>query len=98
VIPGLTTEHSQAILELLRSSQAVKEIRLYGSRAKGNFREGSDIDIALKGVDQKERDRLLLAYDELYLPWALDLVVYEQLESPTLKDHIDRVGKVLFSR
>ncbi len=48
LIPGLTKEQSEKILELLQSSPAVKEIVLFGSRAKGNYREGSDIDIALK--------------------------------------------------
>ena len=98
VISGLAPEHTDKILSVLRSSPSLREAVLFGSRAKGNFREGSDIDIAVKGVDTKERDRLALAYDDLFLPWTLDLVIYESIEAAELKDHIDRVGLSLFKR
>jgi predicted nucleotidyltransferase len=98
LIPGLTKEQSEKILELLQSNPAVKEIVLFGSRAKGNYREGSDIDIALKGAKITDCDRLSLAYQDLYLPWVLDLVAYETIEALSLKEHIDRVGLVLFKR
>ena len=67
---------------------------LFGSRAKGNFREGSDIDIALKGEEttHDQRDEILRKYDALFIPWKLDLVVYRSIKEPNLREHIDRVG------
>ena len=69
-------------------------IVLFGSRAKGNAREGSDIDIALKGTDLDSRllTQISMDYDTLNFPWKLDVIIYDQIENPDLKDHIDRVG------
>jgi uncharacterized protein len=97
-IAGLTKEHSDKILNLLKSHIPVKEIILFGSRAKGNYREGSDIDIALKGVGVDVYNSMALANEDLFLPWKLDLVAYDIIEAPELKSHIDRLGKVLYRR
>ena len=96
-IPGINEAYSKRILELFNHLPANTEIILFGSRAKGNFREGSDIDIALKGSEMglEERDTLLNSYEELFLPWKLDIVLYALITEPDLKDHIDRMGKIL---
>jgi predicted nucleotidyltransferase len=98
VIAGIAKEHSGKILALLQSQASVREIILFGSRAKGNFREGSDIDIALRGASIEDCAKLSLAYDELFLPWKLDLVAYESIDAPELRSHIDKVGRSLFIR
>lgn len=94
----LYEEAARQIVDLLRTQSKVKGAVLFGSRAKATHREGSDIDIALIGSSLTEEDRrkLSIDYDELFLPWKLDLVLYDKIESPELKEHIDRVGKTLF--
>ena len=98
-IPGIPDSASKAIIDLLKFIPGQKGLVLFGSRAKGNFREGSDIDIAVmgNGVDIGQKDRFLLKYEDLYLPWKLDLIFYETISEPALKEHIQRVGISLSS-
>ncbi|HLD75186.1 MAG TPA: nucleotidyltransferase domain-containing protein [Bdellovibrionota bacterium] len=93
-ISGIPDEYAKYILDLFRSLPQGAEIILFGSRAKGNAREGSDIDIAIKGkfITLEDRNTLLLKYDDLELPWKLDIVIYHLIKEPALKDHIDRAG------
>lgn len=94
MIPGLNLQQSQSILSLFKEDPQISEVILFGSRAKGCFREGSDIDIAVKGValTYQNRDELLRKYENLYLPWKLDIVIYTLIENQELKEHIDRRG------
>lgn len=79
---------------------AVEEVVLFGSRAKGTAAHGSDIDLALKGRALKTHDLLALAndLDDLLLPYKIDLVLYAQIDNQPLREHVERVGIVLFSR
>lgn len=94
---GIAPEHFRKILDVFRRYPQVTQVILFGSRAKGNYREGSDIDLALKGKDLDSRllTRIGIDYETLDLPWKLDAIVYDQIENPDLKDHIDRVGILL---
>ena len=99
-IPGISTEHSRRILELFTSLPTGSEVWVFGSRAKGTYREGSDIDLAIKGsgvsLSLKERSELLEKYESVFLPWKLDIVAYDSIEDPQLRGHIDRVGVLVF--
>lgn len=91
---GLPPDQLEKILKIFTKYPQITKVILFGSRAKGNYRAGSDIDFALKG---NHLDSSLLAaietdYEALYLPWKLDLVLYNKIENKDLKDHIDRVG------
>ncbi|MGE5440591.1 MAG: nucleotidyltransferase family protein [Bacteroidota bacterium] len=73
---------------------SVKKAILYGSRAKGNFKNGSDIDLTLEG-DELELDTLLKILnelDELDLPYKIDLSIYSAISNNDLLEHINRVG------
>jgi predicted nucleotidyltransferase len=91
-------------LELLRgvfsSYPAVDKAIVYGSRAKGNCRPGSDIDITLEGSALTFDDllRIEAALDDLMLPWTMDLSLLSHIDNPTLLGHIARVGKPLWVR
>ena len=91
-------------LELLRgvfsSYSAVDRAIVYGSRVKGNYRNGSDIDIALEGCGLTFDDLLHIenALDNLLLPWGIDLSLLSHIDNPALLDHIARVGKDLWVR
>ncbi len=91
---GLPQEQFKRILDIFRRYPQVTDVILFGSRAKGNFREGSDIDFALKGenLDHRLLTQVEMDYDALELPWELNLVVYDTIENPDLKEHIDRIG------
>ncbi|MCQ4256681.1 nucleotidyltransferase domain-containing protein [Stutzerimonas stutzeri] len=95
---GLSEEDVQSIRSTLRRFPKISEAILYGSRAKGIYRPGSDIDLTLKGNELSHRDLLdiELALDDLLLPYKIDLSLHHQLDNPQLIDHINRVGKSLY--
>jgi len=73
---------------------------LYGSRAKGNFKPGSDIDLTLRGegLTLSLLGDIDAALDDLLLPYEIDLSIYEQLDHAELVAHIDRVGRVIYQK
>jgi uncharacterized protein len=75
---------------------SISRVRLFGSRAKGNYTNRSDIDVAYEGeIDHRAFSEIWssLTYDAPFL-YKCDIVDYNSL-SPSLKEHIDRVGKIL---
>ncbi|MEO0002767.1 MAG: hypothetical protein RLZZ22_459 [Pseudomonadota bacterium] len=97
---GLPAAAVQAIQQVLAACPVVEQAVLYGSRAKGNYKRGSDIDLTLKGNTLTYRDLLHLMdeLDDLLLPYMIDLSIYAQIDNPALREHIDRVGVVFYAR
>lgn len=97
---GIKQEIWDKIISTMCTNSGVQAVILFGSRAKGNFRNGSDIDLCVKGPILSERDIRLLssALDDLNLPWEIDLLSYEDIRDPAVIDHIDRVGIELYGR
>lgn len=95
---GLSQSDVQSIQEALRRFPKVSEAILYGSRAKGTYRPGSDIDLTLKGDGLSHQDLLdiELAIDDLLLPYKVDLSLHCQIDNSRLIDHITRVGKQFY--
>jgi predicted nucleotidyltransferase len=89
---------SQRSLELLRLAlrrfPEIKNLRVFGSRAMGNYKNGSDIDLAIMDpVDGETAQRFsTLVNEELPIPYRVDIVVYDRLENQALKDHIREKG------
>jgi len=97
---GLPDSLIEKINNILQNHSEVEEVLIYGSRAKGNYREGSDIDMVLKGelLTEDIRNRIFWEIDELNSPYTLDLSIYHQITSQELIQHIDRVGKPIFQK
>ncbi|GAB7026445.1 nucleotidyltransferase domain-containing protein [Geotalea toluenoxydans] len=78
----------------------IKQVIIYGSRAKGNYRIGSDIDLTMVGDDLTHSQLLRIAneLDDLLLPYKIDLSLLRQIGNPDLVEHIKRVGKVFYER
>lgn len=94
---GLTDETVAEIRRVL-SRFPVERAVLYGSRAKGTYRVGSDIDIVLAGPDL-DRPMLGQIADELedgWLPYRFDLSLHSDIRHAALLDHIQRVGAPLY--
>lgn len=93
-----------ATLDKLRSvfarHQGIDTVLLYGSRAKGNYRAGSDIDLTLKGRKMAFAEFMQIEdqIDDLMLPYSVDLSQYCQLDNADLIAHIDRVGVEIYAR
>ncbi len=97
---GLKEHIIDKIQQVFSSVSQVEEAILYGSRAKGNFRNGSDIDLVLKGkgLDLRVMNQLSEQLDDLLLPYMLDISVYRQISDPDLLDHIRRVGVIFYQK
>ena len=95
---GVKEETWKSILKLIKQYDQVKEVILYGSRAKGTYKNGSDIDLCLKGHELKFETLLKIMdmIDELYLPYEFDISIYDTIENIDLKNHIDRVGITIY--
>lgn len=91
---GLDDQVIEKIQGVFRAFPAISSVYIYGSRAKGNYREGSGIDLCIKNssLSQQELNRVSSVLDDLNLPYTFDLSVYESLSNPDFVSHIDRVG------
>lgn len=97
---GLPVAAIEALRNVLRQYPKVTQATVYGSRAKGNFRPGSDLDLCLDGPELAYSDvmRISTALDDLMLPWKMDLSLLSHINNPELLEHISRVGKPLWVR
>jgi uncharacterized protein len=97
---GLKEPTIQKIQSILKQYPEIEKAILYGSRAKGTYKNGSDIDLTLIGesLTYKIIGNIENDLDELYLPYTFDISIYHLLENDKLLDHIGRVGKVFYER
>lgn len=97
---GLKDEVVLQIISVLSSFPQIDEVIIYGSRAKGNFKPGSDIDLTIKGKNLRHADlnTISLKLDELLLPQTFDLSIFEHIDNEQLLEHIKRVGTVFYKR
>ena len=95
---GLKEDIIHKLVEIFQKNSKIKDVILFGSRAKGNYRNGSDIDLAIKGKNLKlvDLNELLIKIDGLYLPYEIDIVIYSKIKNKDLIEHIDRIGIVLY--
>lgn len=95
------SDYTLATLENIFSKyQSIKEAILYGSRAMGNYKNGSDIDISLKTDSSFDFSKLLLISRDFYnsdMPYFVDVSIYDKISNRNLLAHIERYGKVLYA-
>ena len=98
-IPGLPPSASQRLLQVVLQNPEVEEVWLFGARAMGIHREGSDVDLFLvgKAITHADRLQLMHAIDDLLRPWQVDLALHHELPCE-LVDHVNRVGVRLWQR
>jgi len=94
---GLKDSDIALILSVLQQHPDVKEAIIFGSRAMGNYKSGSDVDIALKGkLNPETLSHITIELNQrLPLPYKFDIVVYEDLPGP-ISEHIDKYGQTLY--
>ena len=95
---GLPTVAITALRSVLSQFPQIKRALVYGSRAKGNYRSGSDIDLTLDGPTLTFTDlmRIETALDDLMLPWKIDLSLLSHIDNPDLLDPIARISQPLW--
>ena len=95
---GLKKEEQKIIINVLKKFPGVEQALIFGSRALGNFKPGSDVDLVLKGkVEEIYLDIKSILNEETMLPYNFDVLVYKNIRNKKLKDHINNYGKVIYN-
>ena len=97
---GLTARDMQTIRAIFAKYTEITLVYVFGSRAKGNYRKGSDLDLAVMSPNIREKiiRRLKNDFEESSLPFTVDLVHYPTLTHPGLKMHIESVGVSFYEK
>ena len=97
---GLKEQTIESICGVLARHPSVETVVLYGSRAKGNFKPGSDIDLTFFGdtLTSAKLGVIDEELDDMLLPYQIDLSIFDQIENVKLREHIERVGVVFYQR
>jgi len=97
---GLPDETITAITSAFAQYPTIDKAILYGSRAIGTYKNGSDIDLTLCGENltvQTLQD-IMNTLDDLLLPYTIDLSLHSHLDNPALLEHVQRVGVVFYEK
>lgn len=94
---GLPERTINELLEYFRSKPEIEKVVIYGSRAKGTYKTGSDIDFAI-WADKDTLSKITAELDELPTPYMFDVVNYNTLSHENLKKSIDDDGVVFYKK
>jgi len=77
----------------------IEKVLIYGSRAKGNYKNGSDIDLTVIGdISAKDKVHISGLVDDLPIPYMCDLSIFKHIKNENLVEHIERVGQVFYEK
>ncbi len=95
---GLSDTVVKELQDVFRRHANIEKVLIFGSRSKGNYRAGSDIDLALigKNIDYRQLLDISMEIDDLELLYSIDLLDYQSKVGTPIGDHIDRVGQVFY--
>ena len=97
---GLKEQTIESICGVFARHPLVEKAMLYGSRAMGHFKPGSDIDLTLFGESLTSLELGVIdeELDDLLLPYQIDLSIFHRIENMDLREHIERVGVVFYRK
>jgi predicted nucleotidyltransferase len=97
---GLSERDISTIQRIFSKFAEVHSVYIFGSRALGTFQSGSDIDLAIldESVSTETIRRIVAEFEDSSLPYHVDLLHYPSLQNKELREHIMRVGKMLFAQ
>lgn len=97
---GLEKNVIEQLKNVFEKFPQIEEVRIYGSRAKGNYKPGSDIDLTIKSENLEHNilNSISLKLDELYLPYIFDISNFKKITNEDLIEHINRNGKVFYEK
>jgi len=97
---GITEQSFNYIVESLRLYKEIEKTILFGSRAIGNYKKGSDIDLSITGENVTDETVLSLSTklnQELPIPYYFDIINYHTIDNIKLKEHIDQFGLEIYN-
>lgn len=96
---GLRLTLINQLRDVFKSCSSIEKVVLYGSRAKGTYRAGSDIDVSLFGnITHTELLSIETKIDDLLSPYLFDVSIFSEIESDELINHIERLGIEIYTR
>jgi predicted nucleotidyltransferase len=96
---GLLPREIESLRSVFARHPEIEEVVLFGSRAKGNYRPESDIDLAVRGLEsEREVEALADELNELPLPFLFDVKSLHAIRNPALLEHVRRVGRSIYAR
>ncbi|RKU27796.1 hypothetical protein C6499_11215 [Candidatus Poribacteria bacterium] len=98
---GLSAQTLQKIHDVLVRYPQVEEAVLYGSRARGDYKNGSDIDLTLRGgnaLTHTTLSQIANDLDDQLLPYTIDLSIFGNIRNPEMVEQIERVGVVFYKK
>ena len=98
---GLSAQTLQKIRDVFVRYSQVEEVVLYGSRARGDYKNGSDIDLTLRGSNELTHtllSRIANDLDDQLLPYTIDLCIFENIRNPEMVEQIERMGVALYKK
>ena len=97
---GLKEATIEKIITVFSQYPNIQKVLLYGSRAKENYRNGSDIDLTLIGenISYGQLSKIDIQIDDLLLPYCFDISIFKDIENLDLIDHINRVGLIFYEK
>ena len=95
---GLSDTVIRELQDVFRRHANIEKVLIFSSRSKGNYRAGSDIDLAVVGKDIDYNLLLTIQceIDDLEMLYSIDLLDYQKQKGTPIGDHIDRVGQVFY--
>jgi predicted nucleotidyltransferase len=97
---GLTQEIVTQLQKIFNQYPAVKQVKIYGSRVKGTYKNNSDIDLVLYGEDLNSFlvADIIFAIEDSPIPYLVDIQIYSKIVNKQLQDHIDRLGVLVYEQ
>jgi len=96
---GLPDDTITMINEIFKNYPGIEKVIIYGSRARGDYRNGSDIDLTMVGdVSNNDRANIAEYIYELPIPYMCDLSILKNIKNENLVEHIERVGQVFYEK
>ncbi len=95
---GLSDTVIRELQDVFRRHANIEKVLIFGSRSKGNYRAGSDIDLAVvgQGIDYNQLLAIQCEIDDLELLYSIDLLDYQKEKGTPIGDHIDRVAQIFY--
>ena len=98
---GLSAQTLEKIRDVFTRYPQVEEAVLYGSRARGDYKNGSDIDLTLRGGEALTHtilSRIANDFDDQLLPYTIDLSIFKNIRNPEMVEQIERVGVAFYKK
>lgn len=92
---GLSDKTLNYLINAFKEFNEIESVKIFGSRALGNYKRGSDVDLSLIGSAVDEKTVIALSRrlnQELPLPYYFDIIAYNKIKNQALIEHIDKFG------